>query len=161
MIRLLTLRSARRRSAIDMGTGDHQILQLDDLPPHDAVRRQRDSVRADLEARAAHLRQEAERLQQTGENARPTEMKLPDQNFCKHCGRSIKSTHPFGDHAQAVLSRAYGVTVEIYPNGGVIVFAPGGVTVSTSTRRSQSPAPLGSIEQFGATQVVISPENPA
>lgn len=65
---------------------------------------------------------------------------------------SPQPSQPFGEHVVASkLVNVYGVTVEIYPNGGVIVFMSGGITITTRPGQVKN-------GHLGHTQIVITPD---
>lgn len=117
-----------------------EFLSVSDLSEQDEVRKQFE--------RRSH--------ETSAQGARPTEIGLTDpsqplKNYCPKCGVSV--AEPFGDHKIASRLNANGVTVEVYPNGGVLIYVDGQVHVSTRSSRG-----LGTSGQLGFTRVTLTPE---
>src|SRR5262249_34942682 len=136
-----------------MPAPDVQILEIGDLPPHDAVRQ----AKEEFERRSAEIRRQtvpsavytpsqtvpsapppSQPIPTDPAPSRPTELKLPDPtavvapNFCVHCGKSIKGSKALAETEPPASITAYGTTVHIYRCGDVKIIhgGPQSITVS-------------------------------
>src|SRR5262249_34912593 len=114
------------------GQKAYQILRIEDLPMHDDVRKE-------FEQRSQEMKE--------GADVRPadggfTDRSKPLSKYCAKCGAS--HSEPFGNYKIASRLNAHGVQIEIYPDGGIIIYLEGDVSVSTRTSRG-----LGTSGQLG------------
>jgi hypothetical protein len=123
-----------------LDTPKREIMSASDLD-------RRDAVRTYFERRAEETREQA---------VRPTEIGLTDpsqslKGYCTKCGASHEE--PFGNYQISSRLHAHGVSVQVYPCGGVIIHTDHDVTVSTRRRTG-----LGTSGQLGFTRTVMTPD---
>lgn len=114
-------------------------LGMGDLDPADEVRQQ-------FEASSKPTAHQPVRPTSAGLSEPPQ-----SKNFCPKCGSS--QSEPFGNYKAASSLYIHGVRVEVYPDGGVIIYSERDVTVST--RKSSGPGTSG---RLGYTRVCLFPD---